>query len=471
MQLKNRLCHNLAHCLERALWRALGLFLVCIASAVSIISPANARQAALKPGLTQISSDSEFAALDQKRRLHTLIHLIQTGRHTLAERLLDTYPMSGKLAGNRTLFLQGMILKAQGDLQGAVDHYRAALAADPGLSLVRMELAHTLFLLDEDTGAKHHLELLQSAAPTIETSKQFDRFIDNIDARRPWAFSAYVSLAPSTNFNNGTSEQIIIVNGLPFTISGNSREKSGIGLRGGANASYSFRLGKDLSLITGGGINFSEYEGNAFDDMIFSQSIMLQKKHPRGRITAGVVATQRWTGTDEFSWSIGPQVSVFQRLAPKLSLYSKLRHTVIDYEQADYRSGHKFTAEHRLGWSLADGTIAYLIGGGERSVTDRKHLDYWAGFGGLGLYYEAPYGITLYAEAELRRQIHDGRYPVINEKRKDTRADISVSVHKRDFDIFGVTPQLHYSYIHNFSNSPIDRYETHGANVTLTKKF
>ncbi len=242
-------------------------------------------------------------------------------------------------------------------------------------------------------------------------------------------------------------------------------------MRGGANGSYRFRTGMDLDFIVGAGINFTEYEGNDFDDLIFSQSLMVQKKYPRGRVTAGVVATERFSGREEFSWSLGPQVSIYHRLAPKLSLYSKLRHTVIDYEQADYRSGHKMTIENRLGYAFTTGTVAYLIAGGERSVTERDHLDYWAGFGGLGLYYEAPAGITVYAEAEIRRQIHDGDYPVIFERRKDTRADISVSLHKRDFDIMGVTPQLHYSYIRNFSNSPIDRYEAHGANVTLTRKF
>ena len=35
----------------------------------------------------------------------------------------------------------------------------------------------------------------------------------------------------------------------------------------------------------------------------------------------------------------------------------------------------------------------------------------------------------------------------------------------------GLTPQVHYSYIRNLSNSPIDRYETHGANLTLTRRF
>ena len=435
------------------------------------ILPAQAQQGAVAQHALHISNDAEFAQLSEKHRLHTLIRLIQTGRHELAARLLETYPFTGPLAANRELFLKGMILKARGDLNGAVEHYRAALASDPNLSLVRMELAHTLFLLEEDDGARHHLGLLQSAAPTIETSKQFDRFIDSIDARRPWAFNAYVSLAPSTNFNNGTSEETIIINGLPFTVSGNSREKSGVGVRGGANGSYRFRTGLDLDVIVGAGINFTEYEGNEFDDLIFSQSLMVQKKYPRGRVTAGVVATERFTGSEEFSWSVGPQVSVYHRLAPKLSLYAKLRHTVIDYEQADYRSGHKMTIENRLGYAFNPGTVAYLFAGGERSVTDRNHLDYWAGFGGLGLYYEAPAGITIYAEAEIRRQIHDGIYPVIFERRKDTRADISVSLHKRDFDFMGVTPQLHYSYIRNFSNSPIDRYEAHGANVTLTRKF
>ena len=418
-----------------------------------------------------IDSDAKFAALPENQRLRVLLQMIRAKRHDLADRLLNTYPFQGKHAHNRTLYVEGLILKARGNNAGAIANFRQALAADPKLSMVRMELAHTLYLTEQDSGAKHHLELLRSSAPTIDTAKQFDRFIDAVDARNPWSLDAYVSLAPSTNFNNGTSEQVVFINGLPFRLNSESQRKSGLGVRGGVNGSYTLRTGKDLDIIVGAGGNFTEYKGNAFDDLILSQSLSAQKHTKRGTVTGSIITTERWSGYDEFSWTIGPQIAVRQQLAPKVSLFTKLRLSIIDYKNADYRSGIKTSMENRLSYAFADGTVGYLLAGAERSTSKRTHNDYWAASTGLGIYHEAPYGITLYAEAEVRKQWHEGNYPIINEAREDTRLEVDVSLTKRDLEFLGVTPRLHYSYIRNFSNSPIDRYETHGANLTLTRKF
>ena len=73
--------------------------------------------------------------------------------------------------------------------------------------------------------------------------------------------------------------------------------------------------------------------------------------------SGSLIATQRYSGMDEFSWTFGPQISLRQQLAPKLGIRSKLRYSIIDYKRADYRSGHKSTAEHRLSYSFADATV------------------------------------------------------------------------------------------------------------------
>ena len=237
---------------ERVIRRALYLLLTLLVFVSLQADHSFANQPA--PGKSEIviDSDKKFAALSEGNRLRVLIQMLRAGRHELADRLLNEYPFRGKHARNRTLFIEGMILKARGKYGAAKNNFRTVLANDPDLSMVRMELAHTLYLSEEDTGAKHHLELLKSSAPTTDTARQFDRFIDAIDERNPWSLNAYFSLAPSTNFNNGTTQNIIFINGLPFRLNGNSRKKSGIGVRGGANGSYVLRAGKDLDIIASG---------------------------------------------------------------------------------------------------------------------------------------------------------------------------------------------------------------------------
>ena len=146
------------------------------------------------------------------------------------------------------------------------------------------------------TGRAISSSCLIGAAPTPELVRTFEGFLDAIDERRPWDFDFWVSLAPSTNFNNGTARKVVWIDGLPFLVDGNTRQKSGIGLRGGTNGSYQFRLGEDLSLVTAAGINDTDYEGDAFDDLLLSQTVELRRKSGWTELWLGGIAQERWSG-------------------------------------------------------------------------------------------------------------------------------------------------------------------------------
>ena len=107
-----------------------------------------------------------YTAAPEEQRVMILVKLTKSGQPDAAEVLLSDNPLRGPYAANRTLFIEGLILKAKGDLTGAATKFRAALADDPGLTLVRSELAQTLVMLEEDDSAKHHLQLLAAEAPT-----------------------------------------------------------------------------------------------------------------------------------------------------------------------------------------------------------------------------------------------------------------------------------------------------------------
>ena len=98
-------------------------------------------------------------------------------------------------------------------------------------------------------------------APDEYQAQGIRSFIDAIDARRPFTFSAYVSVAPSTNVNNGSSNKTIYspLFGADLDIDDESREQSGVGFSTGLSAGYSHRLGNDFSVVLGGGINATIY--------------------------------------------------------------------------------------------------------------------------------------------------------------------------------------------------------------------
>ena len=184
----------------------------------------------------------------------------------------------------------------------------------------------------------------------------------------------------------------------------------------------------------------------------------------------GGIAQERWSG-DAFLWSLGPQITIKQRFGPRTGGYLRLRQSFNLYDDADYRNGTTSGGDGRVSWSLSPATVLYALAGAERGTATLPHLDYWSAMGGLAAYHEFGYGLTLYTEGRLRRTVYDGDYPFMDEPRDDLRLDIRATLTKRDFAIWGLAPQVEYTYSTARSNTPFDSFEAHAASVTLTKQF
>ena len=474
---------------ERAFGRALRVSVVCIASlvftgfalaqsaakpaAVTASAPQSLHDTRQRPAklLVPKATQKEFASLPAGKRLKILGRLIRNGQPDAAEILLDAAPFTGKFSHNRNLFMQAMIKHERGNLEDAIRIYREVLANDPKLTAVRAELARALYDNKEDRSAAHHLFLLRASAPNTNAQRTFDAAINAIEARKTWSFNVWGSIAPSTNFNNGTSLEVINVGGLDFEVGNQARGKSGIGFRGGGNIGYNLRLKKDLSLIVSNGTNLVQYDGIRFDQTSLNQTALLRWRKPKYSVAFGAVATQGWYGGDEFVWSAGPQAIISYLVTPKAQFYTQLKHVWNRYDAATYLDGSTSSATTELKYAFSDTTLLFAKAGFGRTETQRDHLDNWNGNGGAGLHHELPWGLTGFAEAHVNYSVSDGNYPLLGERRQQTRATGRMSVTKRDFYWRGLAPQLEYTYTRNFSNDALSRYDSHGLALTVTRAF
>lgn len=417
------------------------------------------------------ATQKEFASLPAGKRLKILGRLIRNGQPDAAEILLQAAPFTGKFSHNRNLFMQAMIQHARGNLDEAISIYREILANDPKLTAVRAELARALYDNKEDRSAAHHLFLLRATAPNTNAQRTFDTAINAIEARKTWSFNLWGSIAPSTNFNNGTSLEVVNVGGLDFEVGNQAKEKSGIGFRGGGNIGYNLRLTKDISLIVSGGSNLVQYDGDQFDQTALNQTALLRYRQPKYSVAFGAVSTQGWYGADEFVWSVGPQAIISYLVTPKAQFYTQLKHVWTHSDVADYRDGWASTANTRLKYAWSDTTLLFARAGFGRLKTQRSHLSNWNGNGGAGFYHELPWGLTWFTEASVQYSVSDGNYPLLGEQREQTSVRGSLSLTKRDFYWRGLAPQLEYTYTRNFSNDALSRYDAHGLALTVTRDF
>jgi outer membrane protein len=444
----------------------------CALSCLFLASTAVLAKAVAEPSPQQVS---EYEASLEPARVKLLITLAKSGQHDLAETLLKRYPLTGNFAANRKLFIEGLIMKARGNLTGATKKYRAALADDPSLTLVRAELAQTLFMLDEDESAKHHLNLLMAEAPNEGEARGIRSFIDTIDARRPFTFNAYVSAAPSTNVNNGSSNKTIYAPlwGVDMDIDDSSREQSGIGFSTGASAGYSHRLGNDFSVVMGGGLNATIYTDSDFNMYGASQSAELRYLLNGGFLGAGMVASENMKN-DEIGlsyYSYGPRVSLQKAISPRDRINLSSVYEWRSYPDTSAGDGTALLVDGSWNHAFDSSLTTSLSAGYDRIKSKVDFTSYETYSGGFGLYKELPKGITVNLNGEFRLSEFDAMHPIAGVTRKDERYTGSIALTKRDFNIWGYAPALEYTYVYNNSNISLYEFDSHALDFKLSKDF
>ena len=440
------------------------------------------------PALAAITLTAEqiqvYGSASETQRVHFLISRAKAGQHELAATLLQHFPLQGPHAADRTLYVEGLILEGQGDLTGAVEKYRAALADDPSLTLVRAQLAETLAALGKDDSAKHHLKLLEAEAPNEYAARGIRSFIDRIDAKRPLTFSGFISLAPTTNLNGGSSHSKvyssnpIFGDGAYLDISAANQKQSGVGLAAGASIGYSKRLGNHVEAVLAADVSGQIYADHDFNSTSFSQSAELRYHLNNGYIGFGAIADEVIDPNavdiiqDGMTYhSFGPRASLLRFISPHDTLTASAVYEWRDYANSSFMDGTSILSEVSLNHGFNSTFNVTVSGGYDKVDSETSFLSYNTFFGGLGFYKELPLGITLNGNTQARFSKFDDMNPVFFKTREDQRYSASLTLTKRDFNIAGFAPSLSYAYTKNFSNIATSDYDAHAVDFRLTKDF
>jgi tetratricopeptide (TPR) repeat protein len=413
----------------------------------------------------------------ENARVRLLIELAKNGHADMAAALLQRFPLQGPLAANRQLYIEGLILQAQGKLSASAAKYRAALANDPKLTLVRSDLAQVLARMDETEGAKHHLELLAADAQTPEQAAGIRSFIQQLDANHPLKFSGYLSFAPSTNINSGSSHQTVTSTlggtNTSWTIDPASQQQSGIGISAGANVGYSHRLSDFFQGVLAAGIGVTYYPTLSYTSLGTSQSGELRYLLGKGYLGLGGAASQ---GLDPVNRNLaysayGPRLSAEFQVSPRDMLNLTASYQWRYYPNNSTADGNALEISGILTHALNSSSNVALIAGYENVVSQIDFNSYYDASLGFGFYRELSKGFTLEGQATGRLAAFDAVNPLAGVLRQDTTLNGSFTVTKRDWNLFGFAPSLNYSYTRNFSNISIYDYDSHAIDFRLTKAF
>lgn len=436
-----------------------------------MVQPAHATS----PNEAQLASYQEAS---ETERVKLILHLAKNGKHDQAEWLLQNYPLQGPHAANRTFYLDGLILKARGDHTGAVKKFRAALADDPSLTLVRADLAQTLVVLEQDDSAVYHLKQLAAAAPTEDEAKGVRSFMERVDERSPVKKSLWIAVAPTSNVNYGARNPLLakLDNGSEFTA---PKPAKAFGVAGGASIGYSKRLGNDFSVVAGIGLQGTVYEDSQYSSAAIGESLEIRRIFERGYLGLGLVASQAFN-VDETaiaSLSYGPKVTARVNVNKNMTVTASAQYDWRDYND-DYTSGSDGTAlslSADVTHYFSPGFSATLLGSYSDVNAGDGYKTYQSLNGGLAVHKELPWGITADVSANYSQSNFDGLMPgiygVLFGLREDWRVTSSLELTKRDFNILGFAPAVSYTYTFNESTVPLYDFDNHAVDLRFTKDF
>lgn len=281
-------------CSQRCIWMS-----AAVAAFIVTAQPTlHAAEPKPPPGWTVISTDnleSEWPKLNAVQRIHAINGLIQAGQFDLADRLLARTKFRGGAAVD-ALFLKGRLHAARGQYPEAVDTFRAILAGHPKHETARLELAHALFALKQDSAARHHFNLSLGAITDPRLKSRVRTFIDAMDKRKRWNFSSYLSVLPSTNINQGADVKVVTLNGLPFELDENSRRKSGVGVKAGVAGGYRVALTEKVDFVVGGGADIKRYRDKRYNDHSLTAEVGPRYQFGFGDVALYATSTRRWYG-------------------------------------------------------------------------------------------------------------------------------------------------------------------------------
>lgn len=451
-------------------WLFVALFLGAIASPAEAARPLTAAQI------------SVYESADEGQRVHFLIERAKMGDSELVETLLQHYPLVGAHAPNRTLFIQGLVLESQSNLTGAAKKYREALARDPSLTLVRVQLAQVLGSLGQDDSAKHHLQLLEAEAPNDDVANSIKSFMDRIDAKRPITFSGFVSAAPSTNINSGSSHTQVYAPGfgqdVTFDIYAADQKQSGIGIAAGVSAGFSKRLGNHWEAVLAADISTGIYADKDYNSVGLSQSAEMRYHLKNGYLGIGGIADQTVNPnandllTNGLTYhSFGPRLSMLRFLGNHNMLHASAVYEWRDYANSTLLDGSAFLSEASINHGI-DQTSNFTVSGGfDKINSNLASQSYGTYFGVFGLYKELPMGISLNANTQARFSTFDELNSSFMVTRQDQRYVGAIAITKRDLNFYGFAPEVTYTYTRNVSNIALYDYDSHAVDLRLTKDF
>ena len=406
----------------------------------------------------QLNRDQFIALIEQ---------LIRAGKRAEAERLLHQLPDDGPAALDKH-FLLGQIAGLRGDWHRAEAHYRWILARDPNLHRVRLELARALFNRRNFDAADYHFRLVAAADVPEAVRRNIALFLDSMRQEQWWRASFQIAILPDSNINEGPNRSEVQIFGLPFQLSREAQETSGVGLQTAADVEIRPRIGARTRLGIGANLLSLDYQESQFDDVTLGLRMGPVFNRSSGEIGAFLTGARR---CKRYSDSYGLRLTGLYDLNTRWQFNGAVTYLAIDNRRQDGLDGHYYGLHTAFDHALSKRSALHLLAGAARDdredpaqANKRYRL-------GLGLTHELPWDLVGRIDLETHYVPFEAASFLFGKTRKDRlyRAEGRVVLPRALLP--DLAPFLALAYERNESNIAVHDYDRIQGWFGFTKRF
>jgi tetratricopeptide (TPR) repeat protein len=396
--------------------------------------------------------------------------LMNQGRLEEAAAVLDAR-LAAEPKDVQARFLKGMIAVAMKDNRQAVRIFRSILIDKPGATRVRLELARAFYLEKDYGNALRQFQFALAGNPPREVAANINHYLAAIRDAKSLSYNFGIAIAPDTNLNTGSSAREVSLFGLPFDLSEEARQRSGVGLALEAGAEWAPRIGKGKRLRLGVNGQRREYSGSDFDDMTVAGYAGPRLVSGKWDLSLLGTAYQRWYGAKPYNHALGARAEATYYLNPRLGISGAASGQWVRHRQARERDGRLLALNGGAFYALTSSSAATAKAGVSRHEARIKPYSSWSGFVAAGYFRDLPMGFSIYVEPSFSLARYDRALIGFGRKRSDDTRSLLITLLNRHIVLSRFTPRISYTFTRQSSSVALYEFTRNRLEIGLTTVF
>ena len=368
---------------------------------------------------------------------------------------------------------EAMMATHQGDYASAVQQYRELFAKRPEILQLRYQLAHALFLNNDNEAAKDQFQKLRAEVNDTSSQQMIDQYLIAINQRDQWKINGGISFLNESNINNAPKAGTRIGAWKAW-----EREQAhGLSYYVGAEKKWSLPHQFFAKLVLDGQGKYY-WDNKKYNEFNARIGAGLGYQTANTELALVPFTERRWysggsSGSDamkQYSKNSGVRVDMTHWLNKSWQISTALEYGEQRYATRKHLNGNNYLWSNTLLFLPYSGQYWYI--GADYNRENTRDLDnaYQRKNVRLGWVQEWPFGISSRLSVAYARRVYKGE-DLLGIRQKNKEYQTNVTLWHRNVYFGGITPKITWSYQKNDSNHPFYRYDKNRIYLEMSKTF